>query len=264
MTTLFVKTFLKNYKILFFYPSFFPQNNYIFATIMKRIFEYLSDFWFLFFPKCCEACGRALTRNEEILCFECLFELPRTHYCKDSDNPIMQMFSGRMKLERATALFTFQKGSRYRKLLHSLKYSHKPEIGILLGKELGAEMLHSGNFSDIDYIIPVPLHPKREKKRGYNQSEKIGEGISAITKIPLLSGVLIRNAETETQTKMTKEERWSNVSGKFVITDSEKLKNKHLLLIDDVITTGATTESCGITLLNVEGVKLSIAALAKA
>lgn len=134
----------------------------------------------------------------------------------------------------------------------------------MLGKELGAEMLSSGNFSGIDYIIPVPLHPNREKKRGYNQSEKIGVGISAITKIPVLTGVLVRNVETQTQTKMNKEERWQNVSGKFILTDTEVLKNKHVLLVDDVITTGATTESCGSVLLGVEGLKLSIAALAKA
>ncbi len=231
---------------------------------MKRIVEYLSDFWFLFFPKNCEACGRALTRNEDVLCFDCLFGLPRTHFCKELDNPIMQMYAGRLKLERATALFSFQKGSRYRKLLHSLKYRHKPEIGIVLGRELGAEMISSGNFSGIDYIIPVPLHPNREKKRGYNQSERIGAGISEVTGIPVLTGILVRNAETQTQTKMNKEERWQNVSGKFILTDIEMLKDKHVLLVDDVITTGATTESCGGVLLGIEGLKLSIAALAKA
>ena len=179
---------------------------------MSKFFEYLSDFWFLLFPKNCEACGRALSRGEEVLCFDCLYELPRTNFCKELDNPVMQLFEGRIKLERATALFSFQKGSRFRKLLHSLKYHHKPEIGVLLGKELGAEMLSSGNFSDIDYIIPVPLHPNREKKRGYNQSERIASGISAVTKIPVLTGVLVRNTDTKTQTKMNKEERWQNVS----------------------------------------------------
>ena len=231
---------------------------------MSKFFEYLSDFWFLLFPKNCEACGRALSRGEDVLCFDCLYELPRTNFCKELDNPVRQLFEGRIKLERATALFSFQKGSRFRKLLHSLKYHHKPEIGMLLGKELGAEMLSSGNFSDIDYIIPVPLHPNREKKRGYNQSERIASGISAVTKIPVLTGVLVRNIDTKTQTKMNKDERWQNVSGKFVLTDSEILKGKHVLLVDDVVTTGATTESCGTVLLSVEGLRLSIAVLAKA
>jgi len=231
---------------------------------MNRIVEYLSDFWFLLFPKNCEACGRSLSRGEDVLCFGCLYELPRTNFCKVLDNPIMQLFEGRIKLERATALFLFQKGSRFRNLLHSLKYNHKPEIGVLLGKELGAEMNVSGNFSDIDFIVPVPLHPNREKKRGYNQSERIAAGISAVTKIPVLRGVLVRNSDTQTQTKMNKEERWQNVSGKFVLMDTDILKGKHVLLVDDVLTTGATTESCGIVLLSVEGLKLSIAVLARA
>ena len=231
---------------------------------MNKFLEYLSDFWFLLFPKNCEACCRALSRGEELLCFDFLYELPRTHYCKELDNPILQLFDGRIRVEKATALFSFQKGSKFRKLLHSLKYRHKPEIGVLLGKELGAEMLASGNFSDIDYIIPVPLHPNREKKRGYNQSERIASGISAVTKIPVLTGVLVRNTDTKTQTKMNKDERWQNVSGKFVLTDSEVLKDKHVLLVDDVLTTGATTESCGTALLSVVGLRLSSAVLARA
>ncbi|MBO7134079.1 MAG: ComF family protein [Bacteroidales bacterium] len=231
---------------------------------MNRIVEYLSDFWFLLFPKNCEACGRVLTRSEEVLCFDCLFELPRTYFCRELDNPVRQLFDGRMRVEKATALFSFQKGSKFRKLLHSLKYNHKPEIGVLLGKELGAEMLSSGNFSDIDYIIPVPLHPNREKKRGYNQSERIAAGISAVTGIPVLVGMLVRNDDTKTQTKMNKEERWQNVSGKFSLTDADRLKGCHVLLVDDVLTTGATTEACGSVLLMVDGLKLSIAVLARA
>ena len=231
---------------------------------MKRIVEYLSDFWFLLFPKNCEACGRALTRGEDVLCFDCLYELPRTHYCRELDNPVSQLFEGRMKVERATALFFFQKGSRFRKLLHSLKYNHKPEIGVFLGKELGAEMLSSGNFSDIDYIIPVPLHPNRAKKRGYNQSERIASGISAVMGIPVLTDALIRNDDTKTQTKMNKDERWQNVSGKFSLVDANRLKGCHVLLVDDVLTTGATTEACGAILLSVEGLKISVAVLARA
>lgn len=229
-----------------------------------KFLDFLSDFWYLLFPRVCEACGNPLGKNEEVLCFDCLFELPRTNYCNELNNPITQMFVGRMKIEKATALFHFHKGSKFRKLLHGLKYKHKPEIGVILGKELGSEMLASGNFSDIDYIVPVPLHPSRQKERGYNQSERIGSGISEITGIPLSVGNLIRNQKTTTQTKMNKEERWNNVSGKFIVKNPELFAGKHLLLIDDVITTGATTESCGQTLLNIEGARLSIAVLAKA
>ena len=218
----------------------------------------------MFFPTVCEACGASLHKHENPICFKCLYELPRTDYYYDDDNYIVQLFTGRIKIEKATALFTFQKGSKFRKLLHSLKYRGKSEIGILLGKELAAEMLSSKNFSDIDYIIPVPLHPNRQKQRGYNQSEMIGVGMSMVLKIPMLTDVLIRNLETVTQTKMTKDERWKNVSGKFIISDGEILKNKHVLLVDDVVTTGSTLEACGEVLLTIEGLKLSIAVLAKA
>lgn len=231
---------------------------------LKKIIQYFEDFWFLFFPHVCDACGSALHKNEGPVCFKCLYELPRTDYCKDLENPVFDLFTGRLKIEKATALFTFHKGSRFRKLLHSLKYKNKPEIGVLLGKELGAEMLKSKNFGGIDFIIPVPLHPNRQKQRGYNQSEMIGEGISKVTKIPLLINNLIRDKETVTQTKMTKEERWKNVSGKFFVSNSEQIKNKHILLVDDVLTTGSTIEACGEILLSVEGLKLSIAVLAKA
>lgn len=231
---------------------------------MKKLIPYLEDFWFLLYPHTCEACGAALNKNENPVCFTCLYELPRTDFCKFPDNPVTNLFTGRIKIERGTALFTFHKGSRFRKLLHSLKYKNKPEIGVLLGKELGAEMLKSKNFGDIDFIIPVPLHPKRKKQRGYNQSEMIGEGISKVTKIPMVVENLVRAVETTTQTKMTKEERWKNVSGKFVINDPEQLANKHVLLVDDVVTTGATIEACGEILLEVKGLKLSIAVLAQA
>ena len=218
----------------------------------------------LLFPSVCEACGNILYKNENILCTKCLYMLPRTNYCVDTENPIIQLFTGRLRLCRATALFTFQKGSKFRKLLHRLKYNSKPEIGVLLGKELGAEMLKSNNFSNIDFIIPVPLHPKRQKSRGYNQSEMIANGISEITKVPVLNNNLIRNIETTTQTKMNKEERWHNVSGKFITKNPKEIENKHILLVDDVVTTGSTIEACGEVLLKINGLILSIAVLAKA
>jgi len=229
-----------------------------------EILKYIEDFWSLLFPRVCEACGKSLYKNENIICFNCLYDLPRTDYCYHLDNPIADLFAGRIRIEKGTALFTFQKGSRFRKLLHNLKYKNKPEIGILLGKELGAEMLKSENFQDIDYIIPVPLHPKRYKQRGYNQSEKISEGISKILKVPVLTDCLVRNMETVTQTKLTKEERWENVSGKFKIFKPEKLITKHILLVDDIVTSGSTLEACSEVLLKINDLKLSIAVLAKA
>ncbi len=231
---------------------------------MKRLLQYFKDFGFLFFPSVCSACGVPLRLNEGIICIKCLYELPRTDYCNDDENIIVQLFAGRIKLEKATALFSFHKGSRFRKLLHSLKYNKKPEIGILLGRELGAEMVKSKNYSDIDAVIPVPLHPKRQKQRGYNQSEMIGKGIAEIMNIPLFTDVFFRNEYTQTQTRMTREERWENVSGKFKLENTEKIHDKHVLLVDDVVTTGSTLEACGEILLGVQRLKLSIAVLAKA
>lgn len=225
---------------------------------------YLEDFWFLFYPHICEACGGALSKNEGAICTKCLFDLPRTDFSKFIENPLTELFAGRIKVEKATALFNFHKGSRFRGLLHSLKYRNKPEIGVILGKELGSEMVKTRNFEDIDILIPVPLHANRQKQRGYNQSEMIAKGISQITKIPLVCDNLVRSVETTTQTKMNKEERWRNVSGKFQINRPRDLETKHILLIDDVITTGSTLEACGEELLKIYGVKLSIAVLAKA
>lgn len=227
------------------------------------IFKYIEDFWNLLFPLSCETCGQILNKNENIICTKCLTELPRTNYSNDLDNALFQLFNGRLYIQKATALFSFQKESKFRKLLHKLKYKNKPEIGVLLGKELGSEMLKSNNFNDIDLLVAVPLHVKRKKQRGYNQSEMICKGISEITNIKISTDNLIRNIETTTQTKMTKNERWNNVEGKFKILNPELFINKHIMLIDDVITTGATTEACGEELLKINGVKLSIGVIAK-
>lgn len=230
--------------------------------MLKKQLEYIKDFIYLFFPLHCEACRSLLVKNEVALCTKCLYELPRTDFCYDNDNDIVNLFAGRIRLNRATALFTFHKESRFRKLIHKLKYQNKPDIGIILGRELGADMLASKNFSDIDYIIPVPLHSKRRLERGYNQSELIGRGISQVINKPMLCDVFIRSAYTKTQTKMTRDERWSNVSGKFLINNEELIRNKHVLLIDDVVTTGSTIEACGEKLLSVKGLSLSVAVLA--
>ncbi len=228
------------------------------------LLRYLNDIRFLIFPQCCEVCGIPLHNNEKVLCIKCLYNLPRTDFCTLKDNPITNIFAGRLKIERGTALFIFQKGSKYRKLLHKLKYNNKAEIGIILGKELGIQMNKSGNYHDIDYIIPIPLHKTRERQRGYNQSLAIARGLSEILKFPIEHNNLVRNIATITQTKMNKEERQRNVSGKFSVLNASELENKHVLLVDDVVTSGSTIEACGEILLQIKGLKLSIAVLAMA
>jgi ComF family protein len=231
--------------------------------MFKKLVEYFSDLVFLIFPAHCEACGNVLFKNEEIVCIKCLYELPRTNYSYDKENPILNLLAGRLYLTSATALYSFHKDSKFRKLLHKLKYNHRPEIGVILGKDLASEMKQSGNFDDIDFIVPVPLHPKRKKWRGYNQSEEIAKGIAEVLNIAISADNFIRNVETTTQTQKTKDERWQNVAGKFKIVDENIFVGKHLLLVDDVLTTGATLEACGEMLLKIAGVRLSIGVLAK-
>jgi ComF family protein len=231
--------------------------------MLKKILQYLQDFFFIIYPRSCECCSNPLVHNENILCSKCLVEMPRSVYFDNEKNPILTLLAGRVPIKSAISLFSFTKDSNYRKLLHKLKYKNKPEIGILLGEELGAEMKKHEIFSQIDFIVPVPLHSRRQKWRGYNQSEKIADGISNITKIPVLTNNFIRNKETTTQTRKSKEERWQNVSGKFLIKDKDVLKNKHILIVDDVLTTGATIEACAEELLKIENLSLSIAVLAK-
>jgi len=222
------------------------------------------DFLNLFFPLTCAACGNYLFKNEKVICTSCLFQLPKTNFHFQKENPISDIFLGRVKIENATAYFTFNKGSRYQKLIHKLKYNRQAEIGIELGKHLGNTLMNSSDYRCIDAVIPVPLHPKKKKARTYNQSEMIAKGIAEAMKSELIVDVLIRNVHSESQTKKNKIERWLNVKNVFAVKTKDVLNNKHVLLVDDVVTTGATLESCAQKLLEVDGIKVSIACLAQA
>ncbi len=175
-----------------------------------------------------------------------------------------QIFWGRLPLHSATSFLFFNKGGNVQHLIHRLKYKRKPEVGIYLGRLMGFQLMDSPLFAEVDLIIPVPLHPKKERIRGYNQSEIIGKGLEQSMKAVLSTGNLIRSVHTSSQTKKSRYGRWENVKGIFEVKNPEILKGKHLLLVDDVITTGATLESCANTLLEVPGIKLSVASLAYA
>ncbi len=228
----------------------------------KQVKEYFEDFFGLFFPHVCASCGKKLLKNENVICTICLYHIPKTKFHLDKDNPVAKLFWGRAYIENATAWFLFHKGSGFQKLLHKLKYKSRTDIGLTLGSYFGAELKNAILYSNIDVVIPVPLHPKRQKKRGYNQSELIARGIAEQMGIPVDITSLYRSKATETQTKKSKDERWKNVENIFKIKDENILKGKHILLVDDVVTTGATLESCAHALLTVEGVKVSIACLA--
>jgi len=221
------------------------------------------DFLQFFFPDLCLACGQILNKQEKVLCTQCLFHIPRTDFHKYSENPVSQLFWGRVKIENAGSFFYFNKGSAYQSLIHKLKYNGRSDIGIEMGKIFGAELRKSA-FATADLIIPVPLHPKKLKIRGYNQSEMIAMGLSLSLNLPVNTNSLLRVESTDTQTRKSRFERFRNVEGKFQIRNTTNLEGKHIILADDVVTTGSTLESCAVAVLEIKGVKVSILTLAVA
>ncbi len=229
---------------------------------MNTLYDLWDDFISLLFPRLCYGCGNHLLRNEKIICTECYVLIPRTNYHLSLENPVEQLFWGRCPVERAAAFSFYTKGSRIRKLIHSLKYNGIKEIGTELGKIYGITLASSEFMKGIELIIPVPLHPSRKRERGFNQSDLISEGISAVTSLPVDTSSLIRKIVTGSQTKRSRYERWTNVEGIFSVADPATLRGKHILVVDDVITTGSTMEACVNEILKVEGTRVSVAALA--
>jgi ComF family protein len=223
----------------------------------------ISNFVELFFPRLCMACSNPLFSHESELCNLCHYHLPRTNFQKDLNNPVAQLFWGRVNIEYATSYFFYNKGSRYQQILHQLKYKGKKEIGYHLGKKFGDEILGS-HFSNVEIVIPVPLHPSRQRKRGYNQAEWIAMGLSESLQKPLDNKSLVRTNSSTTQTKKGRYDRWTNVEGIFRATLPERLTNRHILLVDDVVTTGATLEACASVILSLNNTRVSIATLAVA
>jgi len=216
------------------------------------------------FPNLCVICGRALQGNEHQLCLSCLYDIPKTNYHLMVENPVEKRFWGKVPICRGTSYFFFQKGAASQKLLHLLKYQGCKEIGELMGKYAAVDLLDSPDFASIDLIIPVPLHPNKYKLRGYNQSEWIGKGISAIFNKPQNTTTLLRIRENTTQTSKSVFERYENTEGIFALNYNSKLNGKHVLLVDDVLTTGSTLEACIRTLLEIPEIKISIFTLAVA
>lgn len=227
---------------------------------MKLLFDFIN----LFYPNLCQSCGNTLLTGESIICLQCRYEIPKTHFVSEKDNFVEHIFWGRVNLEHASAYYYFHKGSKFQDLIHNLKYKGAKEIGFELGKMYGQEMKNAPAYQNIDFVVPVPLHPKREKKRGYNQSDWIAKGISEVTGIAIDNKNLYRSVETETQTKKSRFERWQNVDNIFKIRDEKLFENKHILIVDDVVTTGSTFEACANAVLGVKGAKVSIGALAVA
>lgn len=194
----------------------------------------------------------------------CYYRLPRTNFHTDRENRVEKRFFGKIPVEEASALFYFNKGSDFRHLIHLLKYKDRQDVGEALGRMAGRELITNGTFKDIDCIVPIPLHTKKERKRGYNQAECIAKGLSEILGKPVeLEGVK-RVKANKTQTKKSVLQRWQNVQEIFELKNMEQIEGKHILLVDDVLTTGATMEACAITLLRANGVRISLFTLAVA
>ncbi len=224
--------------------------------------DWLHSILNLFYPRVCAACGESLLKDEETVCLKCRYLLPKTGYELNPDNPLAQTFYGRVKFHAVTACFFFAKSGKVQHLIHELKYKGNKEAGVFLGQQLGDTIKDAPLFQGIDYLIPVPLHPKREKQRGYNQSLMIAKGINEVTGIPIGDKYLIRAVNTATQTKKSAEERYKNVKDIFEVRFPEELEGKHVLLIDDVLTTGATLESCAHQLEDISGIIISAATAA--
>ncbi|MEP6512612.1 MAG: phosphoribosyltransferase family protein [Parafilimonas sp.] len=228
----------------------------------KTIISYLDDFAHLFFPHNCAGCGTNILENKAVLCAACLEQLPETGFIPSPGNHMEKIFYGRMQVEHAASAFYFTKDSLMHHLMIELKYHGNKEIGFFCGKLLGLKLAAAARYKNIEIIVPLPLNEKKEKRRGYNQATLITKGIAEVWNKPIAEYAMGRSIFTQTQTHKDRVGRWQNMEGVFTVDDQDLLRNKHVLLIDDVITTGATLEACGMELLKVEGTKLSIATVA--
>jgi len=225
---------------------------------MSLLQEIKDSFLHLLFPHVCTGCGNDIISDAHELCMRCIEAMPETNFEMHANNPVEKLFWGRLPLVSATAQFYFTKESLMQHLMHQFKYRGNEELGLQLGRIIGEQLKKSGRF-EVDALIPLPLFQAKQKRRGFNQATVLCEGIGAVMNIPVWDYVIERPQHTETQTKKGRIERWKNMEGKFILSNSELIRNKHLLLIDDVITTGATLEACGHELLKSENVKLSLA-----
>lgn len=228
-------------------------------VLLTKIFHSISH---ILFPHLCNGCGSDLINGEHLLCVRCAEQLYETGFAESEDNPVEKVMWGRLRCESAMSQYYFSKGSLFQQLVHQFKYKSNKELGIYLGKMMGYTLVNSRRFMSVDALVPLPLFPDKQTKRGYNQAALICEGISTIMKLPVLYNVVDRIRYTETQTHKTRMERWQNVEGVFVARHNAVTAGRHVLLVDDIITTGATIEACGNAMLeDIPDLKLSFATL---
>jgi ComF family protein len=215
----------------------------------------------LLFPHICAGCGNDVLPEETSLCLRCIDAMPETGFASHPENTVEKIFWGRLPLVSATGQFFFTKESLMQRLMHQFKYKANSDLGFQLGSIMGHQLKSSSRFDSVDALIPLPLFKEKEKRRGYNQAAVLCDGMAESMQLPVLDKAVLRPQHTDTQTKKGRIERWENMEGKFILADADAVRGKHILLVDDVVTTGATLEACGLELLKVGNIKLSIATL---
>ena len=222
---------------------------------------FIEELFGLFFPRLCQSCGQVLFQHEKILCTSCLHQLPKTWFHHDPESKVDQVFWGRCMLEKVSACYYYARGSKVQNLVHSLKYRGVKAVGTCMGELYGSELKNSEYYKHVDVIIPVPLHPRKKRQRGFNQSEVFARGLGAVMEKPIDTKNLRRRTSSSTQTRKSRFMRWKNVEGVFILRNPESLDNRSVLLVDDVITTGATIEACAHALNQAKNLKIYVAAI---
>lgn len=233
--------------------------------IAGKLVQLAEDFVGLVYPKLCVVCNGHLLKTEQGFCFTCEQELPRTYdELNPASNPAGRVFWGRFPVEAAAACFVFSGEGKVQELVHNLKYNGRKDAGIAAGFYFGNILKTISPFLTADLLIPVPLHEDKLHKRGYNQATCFAQGLSEALNVPYNESILLRLKATSSQTRKSREERWENVGEVFAVSAKNKLEGKHIIIVDDVVTTGATIEACALPLLDIPGVKISVVSLAAA
>lgn len=219
------------------------------------------DLLHLVFPHVCEGCGTNALPATNLLCLHCMASLPQTNFHMHGNNPVEKTFWGRLAVAQATAQYYFTKESLIQQLMHQLKYRGNKELGLYLGMLMAHTLQTTNRFCTVQALVPLPLHARKERQRGYNQSALLCQGMAQVLQIPVIDNAVCRTTLNQSQTRKNRVERWNNAKDQFVVSQPAAIANKHILLVDDVVTTGATLEACGRQLLQVPGVTLSISTL---
>lgn len=226
--------------------------------LRNPIIRAVQDLGSLFLPRVCGGCDRGLRQFEESLCSHCVADLPRTRFHDDPRNRVEELFRGKVQLASASAFLHFSRTGMVQRMLHRIKYHHDQQLANELGRRMAEDIKDSPRFRSVDLLLPVPLHPKKERMRGYNQSQLLVDGMRQVWPVEDLGKGLVRMVRTPSQTKRNRLDRWQNVKEAFHLPDATPLKDRHVLIVDDVVTTGATLEGCVLVLQEVPGIRVSV------